>query len=474
LVSAARARGLPIGLFYDLEIQQVGEIGPVLSDTPYIRPSVSLAGSLADAVAGFYRSLPRDLWLVDRAGRLPIMIYGVGFDRTIEDRGAWDTFYRTLLTRLEEALGLQPVVYWSARGYVQLEYAFQRFPDQIRPYNFVLDSPQHQLAPGAVTWNVNFDNLGVWRAYRLQRAIRDDPRYLQEMLWLAKHTAPELLFVYGWNEFFEGANVMPDTTYGARRYELVKAMLAEVRGAASHRLPCTLLVVDELADAWRLDGRRVRMEGQFALYPMRRLVPQADVALASEVTPALLRRYDLIVSLAQRARGALRRLAGAIDRKRIVFVGPAAAAVEPLRARFASRAEPVNRSRKVELIDAAGRRLGRTLVYDDVLAVTPAPNVETLGWIGDRGRRTPVLLRRGDDFWVNAFVPDDRLLAPVFERVYGRRLERGILFGKGARSQRIEVSPAGVVTRYRFSAPAVFEHEPLPAPWSTPPPAGLP
>jgi hypothetical protein len=206
---------------------------------------------------------------------------------------------------------------------------------------------------------------------------------------------------------------------------------------------------------------------------MRRLVPQADVALASEVTPALLRRYDLIVSLAQRARGALRPARRAID-QRIVFVGPAAAAVEPLQARFASRARRINRSRRVELTDAAGRPLGRTLVYDDVLAVTPAPNVETLGWIRDRGRRTPVLLRRGDDFWVNAFVPDDRLLAPVFERVYGQRLERGILFGKGARSQRIEVSPAGVVTRYRFSAPAVFEHEPLPAPWSTPPPAGLP
>jgi hypothetical protein len=144
---SARARGLPIGLFYDLEIQQVGEIGPVLSDTPYIRPSVTLAESLADAVAGFYRSLPRDLWLVDRAGRLPIMIYGVGFDRTIEDRDAWDTFYGTLLTRLEEALGLQPVVYWSARGYVRSNTPSSGSPTRSGRTTFVLDSPQHQLAP---------------------------------------------------------------------------------------------------------------------------------------------------------------------------------------------------------------------------------------------------------------------------------------------------------------------------------------
>jgi hypothetical protein len=402
------------------------------------------------------------------------MLYGFGFDRSNEDRDAWQRFYATFLARLELGLGLRPVVYWSARGYTQLEYAFQRFPDRIRPFNFVLDSPQHQLAPGAVTWNVDFDNLGVWRTYRLQRAIRNDPRYLQEMLWLAKHTAPELLFVYGWNEFFEGANVMPDTTYGTRRYELVKAMLAEVREEAGQRLPCTLLVVDELADAWRLDGWRIRNEGQFVLYPMRRLLPQADVVLGSDVTPDLLRRYSLIVSLAQRAPAALRRIAGVLEESRVVLVGPAVASVPALRARFASHVRQVDRFRRVRLLDAGARARGTTRVYDDVLDVTPAAGADVLGWIEDRGARVPVLLQRGDDFWVNAFVPDDRMLAPVFERVYGRRLERGILFGKGARSERIEVSPSGAVTRYRFSAPAVFQHEPLPVPWTTPAPAELP
>ena len=423
---------------------------------------------------GFYRSLPGDLWLLDRQGRVPIMLYGLGFDRTIEDRDAWQLFYTTLLLRLEEGLGRRPVVYWSAASAVQLEYAFQQFPDRLRPYNFVLDSPQHQLAPGAVTWNVNFDNLGVWRVYRLEREIRNDPRYLQEMLWLAKHTAPELLFIYGWNEFFEGANVMPDTTYGTRRYELVRAMLAEVRERASRRLPCTLLVVDDLAEAWLPDGGRIRAEGSFLRYPMRRLVPQSDVVLASEVTPELLRRYGLIVSLAQRAPAALRLLAEAMDERRVVLVGPSVASVPKLRARFATRVRQVDRFRKVGLIDAAGHQRGRRLVSDDVLDMTPALGVETFGWIEDRGRKTPVLLRRGDDFWINAFVPDDRLLGPVFAHAYGRPLERGILFGKGARSEHIDVSPAGVVGHHHFSAPAVFEHAALPVAWATPPPAELP
>ena len=231
------AHRVKVGLFYDLELEQVARIGPVLSDEGYIEPTEGLARTLVDKLAGFYERVPRTSWLVDREGRLPMLVYGFGFDTESTDAQAWDRFYSAILRGLEERLGLKPVIYWSTINRLQLELGFQHFPDQIRPFNFVLDIPQPQLAPGAVTWNVNFDNLGVQRAYGLLRVVRDDPRYLQEMLWLAKRTAPELLFIYSWNEFYEGANVMPDETYGTSRYELVRALLQDLGEDASPRRP---------------------------------------------------------------------------------------------------------------------------------------------------------------------------------------------------------------------------------------------
>lgn len=461
-----------IGLFYDWEIQQAGGV-PLLTEKGYIQPTTEAAQHVIDGVLDFYERVPRDLWLLDRQGRLPIMVFGFDFDRTNTNFDAWYNFYRTMLQDVERQLGVKPVFYWTGINAVQQELAFQYFPDQIRPFNFVLDNPQMQLAPGNVTWNINFDNLGVQRAHGLRRVIRDDPRYLQEMLWLAKYTAPDLLFIYSWNEYYEGANIMPDQTYGTSRYEFMQALLRDVKQNSKQVLPCTLLIVDNLAQVWKNDDWHLKIEEQMTLYPLRRLAPQADVRMAEEVTPDLLERYDLIIMLAQLAPDKIEQLAPLMDRKRVVIIGPQAAYIEPVRNRFVSKIERVVRNKEVPLIDNNGERLGDLFVRDDVFKVLPQRGTATVLGIED-DTITPVLLRQGDDWWMNAYVADDRVLAPLFEQVYGRSLEPGVMHGEGMRAQLLEVQPDGTLIQQTFSAPAVFEHLPLPVPWNPPPPPELP
>lgn len=471
-MASLEASRTKISLFYDWEIQQADGV-PLLTDKGYIQPTTEAAQHVIDDVVGFYKQIPRDLWLLDRNGRLPIMVFGFDFDRTNTNFEEWYSFYRTLLQDVEAELGVPPVFYWTAINAIQQELAFQHFPDQFKPFNFVLDMPQMQLAPGAVTWNVNFDNLGVQRQHKLRRVIRDDPRYLQEMLWLAKYTSPDLLFLYSWNEFYEGANIIPDRTYGMERFKLVQAMLNDVKQNSEQRLPCTLLIVDDYAQVWKHDDWHVKIGEQMTLYPLRRLAPQADVLRVDQVTPEVLEQYDLIIMAAHRSREAIAQLEPLMDRKRVVLIGPQTAYVEPVRDRFVESAERVVRNKEVALQTTEGTDQGRLFVRDDVFNVTPAPGVTTALQIAD-GRATPLLLRRGDDWWMNAYNADDRVLAPLFEQVYGRKMEPGIMHGEGTRAQLLEIRPDGTPVQHTFEAPAAFEHLPLPVPWNPPSPPELP
>ena len=73
---------------------------------------------------------------------------------------------------------------WSASSRVH-ELAFERWPDDYAPFNFVVDTPQWQFGHHVVTWNYIFDNRGVAARDGLLRVVRDDNRYLQETAWLA-------------------------------------------------------------------------------------------------------------------------------------------------------------------------------------------------------------------------------------------------------------------------------------------------
>jgi hypothetical protein len=197
------------------------------------------------------------------------------------------------------------------------------------------------------------------------------------------------------------------------------------------------------------------------------------VRLASEVTPALLSRYDLIVVLAQRSPQAIRAAAKEMGRASVVFVGPAAGSVKTARAPFATGIRRMTLNRDAQLVGADGKSEGALFVRDDVLALRPAAGVAATGRIVAGGVSAPVLLRRGNDWWLNAFSPDDRLLAPLFAGIYARPLEPGIMYGEGLRSQRLEITADGRVTQNTFEAPAVYQHDPLPMPWNPPPPPEL-
>ncbi len=122
----------------------------------------------------------------------------------------------------------------------------------------------------------------------MPRVIRDDNRYLQETDWLARHTQPSLIFIYSWNEFWEGSHLFPDDTYEWRRYNLAQAQLKALRSSVVDDLPRTVVITDS-AVAFP-DGTNGLLENQRTLvrHFLRRYVPQADLITANQVTMATL------------------------------------------------------------------------------------------------------------------------------------------------------------------------------------------
>jgi len=153
--------------------------------------------------------VPKSLWLRGRNGRLPIIVYGYAFDRRVTDPARWDKFYRRILSGIQQGLGEKIVFHWTDAAAPQQVYGYQHFPE-IQSFSFNEAVRQTQINAHSVTFVVHYDDLGVSFARggrRPQRWIRNDVRYLQEALWLALHTNPDLVFNYGWNELYEGEPV---------------------------------------------------------------------------------------------------------------------------------------------------------------------------------------------------------------------------------------------------------------------------
>jgi len=87
-----------------------------------------------------------------------------------------------------------------------------------------------------VTWNFGFDNLGVFRRDGLLRVVRLDRRYLEEMGWLAGATEPALVFIYSWNEPFEGSFLVPSMKWDDTKARLAKHYIQRLKQGA-HPLP---------------------------------------------------------------------------------------------------------------------------------------------------------------------------------------------------------------------------------------------
>jgi len=476
VLDVLRRRDLTIGLFYDWEALHAGGRA-VLSDRAYIAADEASLSKIADEVIAFYQGIPPDLWLFDADGRLPVIVYAYGFPEALDDTEAWAWFFTELARRVETALAVDVIFDWSVAylppSQVQ-ELAFQRWPDDYAPFNFVVDLPQSQFGRHVVTWNYIFDNRGVAARDQLPRVVRDDNRYLQETAWLAAHTAPSLVFIYSWNEFWEGSHLFPDDTYEWRRFQLARAQLAELAEMRADDLPRAVIIGDP-ADAYPLDTNGLFENQRLLLrHFLRRSVPQADFITADEATAQMLAGYDLVVSLTT-DREVDPLLAELPESVQIVYWNATDLTTDFAR-RFVESTEDSRPRGRFEILDRDGQPIGDSvLAGDDVWRATPAVGAETTLAFEFEDESFPLVIQAGNDHWINVYDPTDAALAAAFESVYGRALELAITFGLGGRIQRLEIYPDGRVHQNTFSAPAVFRHEPLAVPGFEPaPPEGLP
>ena len=472
VLDSLRRHDLRIGLFYDWELLHSGGEA-VLSDRAYIAADEASVSKIADEVIAFYEGIPRDLWLYDADGQLPVIVYGYGFPDVLDDTQAWTWFFTELVRRVETALEVDVIFDWSAATRVQ-ELAFERWPDDYAPFNFVVDTPQWQFGHHVVTWNYIFDNRGVAARDQLQRVVRDDNRYLQETAWLAAHTKPSLIFIYSWNEFWEGSHLFPDDTYGWRRYELAQAQLDELAENRADDLPRAVIIGDAV------DAYPAHTDGLFESqrlhirHTLRRYVPQADFMTPEQVTADALAAYDLVVSMAT-DRSVDPVLAALPDEVQIVYWNSTDRDSEMLQ-RFAQVAvEWMRPEGDLGLLDSAGQPIEDTVkLGGDAWLATAAEGTTTTLAFTYNDQPHPLVVQAGNDYWINVYGPNDAVLAAAFESVYGRELEPAITFALGDRSQRLEIYPDGRVVQNTFSAPAVFGHEPLAIPDFEPvPPEGV-
>ena len=471
VLDSLRRHDLKIGLFYDWELQHAGGRA-VLSDRAYIAADEASLSQIADGVIAFYQGIPPDLWLYDADGRLPVIVYAYGFPEVLEDTELWTWFFTELARRVEAALEVDVIFDWSALSRVQA-LAFERWPDDYAPFNFVVDTPQWQFGHHVVTWNYIFDNRGVAARDGLLRVVRDDNRYLQETAWLAAHTVPSLVFIYSWNEFWEGSHLFPDDTYEWRRYELAQAQLAELAESRADDLPRALIIGDPV-DAYPA-GTNGLFESQRLLlrHLLRRYVPQADFITPAQATADALAGYDLVVSLTtDRAVDPL--LDELAESVQLVYWNATDLTTE-LAQRFAQAAEEERPQGQFRLLDDDGQPTDETInVSHDVWLATPAAGADVGLAFEFEDQSYPLVVRAGNDHWINVYGPSEAVMVAAFETVYGRELERAITFALGHRTQRLEIYPDGRVVQNTFGAPAVFRHEPLAVPDFQPvPPAGL-
>ncbi len=471
VLDSLRRHDLRIGLFYDWEVLHSGGQA-VLSDRAYIAPDEPSVSKISDEVIAFYQGIPRDMWLYDADGQLPVIVYAYGFPDDLGDTDGWTWFFTELVRRVETALEVDVIFDWSASSRVH-ELAFERWPDDYAPFNFVVDTPQWQFGHHVVTWNYIFDNRGVAARDGLLRVVRDDNRYLQETAWLAAHTRPSLVFIYSWNEFWEGSHLFPDETYEWRRYELAQAQLAELAETRSDDLPRAVIIGDAV-DAYPA-GASGLFESQrlHIRHTLRRYVPQADYITPERATADALVGYDLVVSLTT-DRSVDAALGALPDEVQIVYWN-ATDLTTALAQRFAEGARETRPQGHFRILGEDGQFTdGSISVSHDVWLATLADDAVVTLAFEYENVSYPLVVQAGNDHWINVYGPNEAVLAAAFATVYGRELEPAITFALGHRSQRLEIYPDGRVVQNTFSAPAVYVHEPLAVPDFEPvPPAGL-
>lgn len=477
---ALRRSGLKIAPFYDWEIcakvrtEFNSKRLPTLSTPGSIKPDLDTVNQIAQDLQQFYDKVPADLRAVDTKGRAVNFVFGYGFDDNQPNPANWKQFGDGLVSQVKTFTGVEPAFYWTAKNSIFEEHLFLHHRDNFIPFHFVLDTPQSQFGHDSVTWNFGFDNLGVLRRDGLQRVVRQDKRYIEEMGWLSNAAAPSLLFIYSWNEPFEGSMLLPTQHWADTKARLAKALIQRMNTHDEAPLPKTLLIVDDLDQYWssRKDDWHLSILRDMLLYSMRRFAPQADVRTVEEVSPKLLDAYPYIIDASSQKGSSLpgwllERMA---NHHILAFAPLATSNGGAVASYFAQLSDAPTVNAEVAVPDLQTH----IFVRDDVIHAIPCSECKALANItlpGDT-QATPVVIQRGDDIWVNAYTPDNSLLAKAFSAWYQRPMNTSILYGEGLASQRLEVNgKTGAITKNTLARQSVNGHWAIPKgiDWFKPP-----
>jgi len=446
-IRALERSGLKIAPFYDLELtfkalyEDAEDVKATLSNPNAIRPDEETVKFISSQLKEFFDHIPQDLLARDKKGRQVIYVFGYGFDDSNPNPDAWSSFAENLIDSVKSFTIAEPAFYWTSKNSVFQEHLFLHYRNNFIPFHFVLDTPQSQFGHDSVTWNFGFDNLGVQKRDNLQRVVRLDPRYIQEMGWLAKATDPSAIFIYSWNEPFEDSMLIPTKNWGDTKARLAKEFIQRLRNGNDPVMPKTLLIVDDLSEYWdaRKDDWHLVILREQLLYLLRRMAPQSDVRMVSEITPELLDQYSYIIDISSgKTEDVSTWLLQRMESSKIMVFDPLAAYNGgKLSSYFVQLGQSPNYNKEFDLGDGSGR----FFVRDDVNEAQPCGSCDVKLTLKTDSGIIPLVVTREDDVWVNAYNTDERLFKTAFESLYGKTLNISIMYGEGLASQRLEIDP---------------------------------
>lgn len=463
VIEALYNSGLLVCPFIDLEMiykiinSDLEKMNATLNVTQYIQPDNSTLKILCEAISKFYENIPKDLIAKDKKGREIIFVFGYGFDRANDKKEAWKYFGDSLIDKTLRILN-NPCFYWTCVNAPFLEYLFLHYRDNFCSFHFVLDTPQAQFSHDCVTWNFGFDNYGVAIRDNLERVIRNDLRYYKEMGWLACATDPSVIFIYGWNEPFEGSMLIPTKFWGNSKSKLAKSFIKKVKNKCCSSMPKTLVIINDICfsgEDWHMEIMR-----EIILYPLRRLAPQSEVIIVSEALTADLSRYSYIIDLSVYKEEVLsQKLIHLSGDHTIMFVCPLASYVPScLCDGFVDgELKYINIEDNVQISDGE-----MFFCRDDISFYQPSNRCEVIYRVKYNGENTPLLSRVGNLIWLNAFTNNNHVLSLWFSALYGRPMGRSILYGFGYESQIVRVKSDGEKSFNTFSMESVNMHFQIP------------
>jgi hypothetical protein len=453
VIKALAENKLKIGIFYDWEIMHANGI-PELSQEAYIKPTSKNVDKITHEIEQFYGRIPRDLWFFDNNKRLVIFVFAFGYDKSNNNLAQWNHFYANISSDLEKSLGTHVKIYLTGINLIQEETAFINEPDNYQPFNFVLDQPQQLFGKDVVTWNFNFDNYGVTKRDNLPRILRLDGRYWQEMFDLVKKQQPNIVFMYSWNEPFEGSTLIPTIEYKDERLNFVKNMISDIKKTNIYT-KTSLTIIDDYPAGIIQNDWHCTVEKDFMLYHLKRFFPNTDVVKKDNITPDILKKYKLIIDLSVYKSPIIANyFINHLNDAKYIFFDPLLKSDMILKY-FFKDTKLLNMNSN-QLLDPkkCPSDYQQLFIRDDSASVQLDQDAKALL---NTANNQPIIIKKGGNYFINSYTPNYCILQILAQDLYQRPMQNQILYGEGLQSQNLYVK-SGVYTKNRFSRPGITEH----------------